>query len=124
MAQLKEDSARKSYEMGLHTEQLAGRTQQRFFSAEENDNFTYPQAFEVDFDKTAKIDAAEIEGPAANLRIRELMGEGYGHIVVKNPLAKHSLGVGILGGFGHWAYRLRRPGGRARALRQLRPAAH
>jgi glutamate synthase domain-containing protein 3 len=33
---------------------------------------------------------------AVNLRIRELMGEGYGHIVVQNPLAKHSLGVGIL----------------------------
>ena len=96
MAQLKSDSAHKSYEMGLHTEQLAGRTQQRFFSAEESDNFTYPQAFEVDFDKTAEIDAAELEGPAVNLRIRELMGGGYGHIVVRNPLAKHSLGVGIL----------------------------
>lgn len=96
MAQLKEESAHKSYEMGLHTEQLAGRTQQRFFSAEETDNFTYPQAFEVDFDKTAEIDATEIEGPAVNLRIRELMGKRYGHIVVKNPLAKHSLGVGIL----------------------------
>ncbi len=96
MAQLKDDSAHKSYEMGLHTEQLTGRSQQRFFSAEESDNFTYPQAFVVDFDKTAEIDAAELEGPAVNLRIRELMGEGYGHIVVKNPLAKHSLGVGIL----------------------------
>jgi glutamate synthase domain-containing protein 3 len=31
-----------------------------------------------------------------NLKIRELMSQGYGTIVVKNPLAKHSLGVGIL----------------------------
>ena len=31
-----------------------------------------------------------------NERIRELMAEGYGTIVVQNPRAKHSLGVGIL----------------------------
>ena len=31
-----------------------------------------------------------------NLKLRELMSQGYGSIVVKNPLAKHSLGVGIL----------------------------
>ena len=70
MAQLKDDSAHKSYEMGLHTEQLTGRSQQMYFSAEESDNFTYPQACEVDFDKTAEIDAAELEGQAVNLRIR------------------------------------------------------
>lgn len=87
----------KSYDMGMHTEQLQGRTQQVFFSLEEDkENYTYPYAFEVDFDKTAEIDASNMEGPAVNLRIRELMSEGYGHIVVKSPLAKHSLGVGIL----------------------------
>ena len=31
-----------------------------------------------------------------NLQMRELMSEGYGTIVVHNPGAKHSLGVGIL----------------------------
>ena len=31
-----------------------------------------------------------------NLRIRELMTDGYGTIVVSNPMARHSLGVGIL----------------------------
>ena len=31
-----------------------------------------------------------------NLKIRELMKEGHGHIVMKNPMAKHSLVVGIL----------------------------
>ena len=36
-----------SHEMDLHHEQLAGRTQQVFFSAEESENFTYPGAFDV-----------------------------------------------------------------------------
>ena len=31
-----------SHDMGLHEEQLGGRTQQRFFSATEEENFTYP----------------------------------------------------------------------------------
>ena len=96
MAELSPADRHKSHDMGLHAEQLAGRTQQVFFSPEEGDNYTYPEGFDVDFTKKATIDAAEMEGPAVNLRIRELLGEGYGHIVVQNPLAKHSLGVGIL----------------------------
>ncbi len=87
----------KSYEMGMHTEQLRGRTQQMFFSLdEEEENYTYPDAFEVDFDSRAEFDAGNMDSKEINLRIRELMSEGHGHIVVKNPLAKHSLGVGIL----------------------------
>jgi methylamine---glutamate N-methyltransferase subunit B len=93
MAQLK---ARDSHEMGMHDEQLTGRTQQVFFSSSEEENFTYPGAFDVDFDKAAEIDAAEMDNKAVNLRIRELMSEGYGTITVQNPGAKHSLGVGIL----------------------------
>ena len=31
-----------------------------------------------------------------NLKIRELMKDGHGHIVMHNPMAKHSLAVGIL----------------------------
>ena len=96
MAELSPADRHKSHDMGLHAEQLAGRTQQVFFYPEEGDNYTYPEGFDVDFTKKATIDAAEMDGPAVNLRIRELMGEGYGHIVVQNPLAKHSLGVGIL----------------------------
>ena len=96
MAELSQDDRHKSHDMGLHAEQLAGRTQQVFFSPEEGDNYTYPEGFDVDFTKQATIDAAEMDATQVNLRIRELMGEGYGHIVVKNPLAKHSLGVGIL----------------------------
>ena len=96
MAELSPDDRHKSHDMGLHAEQLAGRTQQVFFVPEEGDNYTYPEGFDVDFNKKATIDAKDMDGPDVNLRIRELMGEGYGHIVVQNPLAKHSLGVGIL----------------------------
>ena len=85
-----------SHDMGLHEEQLAGRTQQRFFSATEEENFTYPWSYEVDFDKTAEFDAADMSITDINLRIRELMKSGHGTITVHNPRAKHSLGVGIL----------------------------
>jgi len=85
-----------SDEMGMHTEQLAGRTQQRFFSPSEEENFTYPWAYPVDFEKRAEFDAAEMENKAVNIKIRELMQEGYGHIQIKNPRGKHGLGVGIL----------------------------
>ena len=37
-----------SHEMGMHTEQLAGRTQQVFFSPAEDENFVYPDAPDVD----------------------------------------------------------------------------
>ncbi len=86
----------RSQEMGMHSEQLAGRTQQTFFSAEEGERFLYPGSDDVDFDKRVEFDAQEMEINAVNLKIRQLMQEGYGHIVVKNPNAKHSLGVGIL----------------------------
>ena len=97
MANLEDDSRDdKSHEMGMHTEQLAGRTQQVFFSPTAEDNFLYAGAFEVDFNKRAEIDAQDMTARAINLKIRELMAEGHGTIVIKNPLAKHSLGVGIL----------------------------
>ena len=96
MAELTPPDRHKSHDMGLHAEQLAGRSQQVFFSPEEGDNHTYPEGFDVDFAKRAVIDAAEMEPPAVNRRIRALMREGHGRIVVRNPLAKHSLGVGIL----------------------------
>ncbi len=93
MAQLKEH---RSHDMGLHTEQLAGRTQQRFFDIAEEESFLYPEAFEVDFNKRADIDAADMGATEINLKIRDLMSQGHGSIVVGNPLARHSLGVGIL----------------------------
>lgn len=91
-------SERRSHEMGLHQEELAGRTQQVFFepAQDEGEHYTYPWAYEVDFDKEATIDAAELDGSAVNVRIGELMREGYGSITVRNPGARHSLGAGIL----------------------------
>ena len=82
--------------LGMHTEQLAGRTQQRFFRSEEQERFTYPQAFEVDFKKRAEFDAADLTPSEINLKLRELMRQGFGSIVMKNPGAKHALAVGIL----------------------------
>ena len=89
-------SADASHEMGMHTEQLAGRTQQVFFSPEESDRFVYPYAYDVDFNKRAEFDAEGMSVKDINLKIRELMETGHGTIVVKNPGARHSLGVGIL----------------------------
>lgn len=86
----------KSHDMGLHTEQLAGRTQQRFFSASEEENYTYPWSFDVDFENHAEFDAEPMSSTEVNLKIRELMQQGVGSITVNNPQAKHALGVGIL----------------------------
>ena len=83
-------------ELGMHTEQLAGRTQQRFFRPEEEPRYTYPHAFEVDFKKRAEIDAAKLEPTEINLKLRKLMSQGYGTIVLKNPGARHGIAVGIL----------------------------
>jgi glutamate synthase domain-containing protein 3 len=95
MARMSEQE-RVSHEMGMHTEQLSGRTQQMFFSASEDENFVYPDAPDVDFNKRAEFDAQQMSSNEINLKIRELMNDGHGTIVVKNPGAKHSLGVGIL----------------------------
>jgi len=86
----------KATDLGMHTEQLAGRTQQRFFRSEEQERFTSPQAFEVDFKKRAEFDAANMTGGEINLKLRELMRQGFGSIVMKNPGAKHALAVGLL----------------------------
>jgi len=52
-------------------------------------------SLEVDFKKRAsrrrRHDPSEV-----NLKLRELMSQGVGTIVMKNPGAKHSLAVGIL----------------------------
>ncbi len=89
-------SVSKSHEMGLHQEQLQGRTQQRFFLPSEEENFTYPWSYEVDLDQAATFDAADMSITEINSKIRALMKSGHGTITVQNPRAKHSLGVGIL----------------------------
>ena len=86
----------KSHDMGLHQEILTGRTQQVFFNPEESENFFYNDAFDVDFNKRASIDVEKLNCIEVNNKIKGLMKQGYGTIVLKNPGAKHSLGVGIL----------------------------
>ena len=86
----------KSHDMGLHQEVLTGRTQQVFFNPEEAENFFYDDAFDVDFNKRTSIDVEKLNAPEVNKKIKDLMKQGYGTIVLKNPGAKHSLGVGIL----------------------------
>ena len=93
MANLKNS---KSQSMGLHKEVLTGRTQQVFFNPEEAENFYYYGAYDVDFNKRTEIDAKNLTCAQLNDKLHDLMKDGYGSIVVKNPQGKHSLGVGIL----------------------------
>jgi len=86
----------KSHELGLHQEVLTGRTQQVFFNPEEGENFYYHDSYDVDFNKRTTIDVKNLDCVAANKKIKALIKKGYGTIVLKNPGAKHSLGVGIL----------------------------
>ena len=93
------EQERLSHEMGMHTEQLTGRSIENFFDIDLDapaHGFSLPDSFGVDFNKRGEIDASNMEAKAVNLRIRELMKDGYGTIVIRNPGAKHSLAVGIL----------------------------
>jgi len=81
--------------MGMHTEVLTGRTQQKFFNPDEAENFYYFGTYEVDFNKRTELDVKNMEAPEVNKKIDSLMSEGYGTIIIKNPQGKHSLGVGI-----------------------------
>lgn len=80
----------------MRGEKLVGRTQQMFFSPEEDENFLYPDAAGVDFDKKESFDAADMDARSINAKIRALMADGVGDITLKNPGAKHSLAVGLL----------------------------
>jgi glutamate synthase domain-containing protein 3 len=86
----------KSFDLGMHTEKLTGRTQQRFFTPDEEENFLYPTAFDVDFNKRAEFDADKMSATEINLKLRELMSQGHGSIVIHNPGAKHGIAVGLL----------------------------
>ena len=92
MATLKANSD----DTGMHQERLGDRAQHVFFEAEEEENFTYPDAYEVDYNKRTTLDIVDMDARAVNRRIRECMAAGYGTIVLQNPSAKHSLAVGIL----------------------------
>jgi glutamate synthase domain-containing protein 3 len=83
-------------ELGMMSEQLKGRSMETFFEPAEDENYTYAFAQDVDFNKRTEVDADGKTTTEVNRSIRELMAEGYGTIVIKNPRGMHSLGVGIL----------------------------
>ncbi len=85
-----------SHEMGLHTEPLKGRDIKTMFKLENEGGYAYSFARDVDFNKRAEMDAEGKEAPEINREIRELMDQGNGTIVIRNPGAKHSIVVGIL----------------------------
>ena len=82
--------------LGMTTEQLTGRSMAIEFDPDEKQRFVYPWAPDVDYNKRTEIDADDGTTTEINTRIRNLMAEGYGSIVIKNPRGKHGLGVGIL----------------------------
>ncbi len=82
--------------LGMRTEQLTGKSLYIEFDSGAEERFTYPWAPEVDFNKRTEIDTDDMTTTEVNSKVRELMAEGYGTIVLKNPRGKHSLGVGIL----------------------------
>ena len=93
------EQERLSHEMGLHTEQLKGRSIEKLFDIDLDEvphGFSLPDAYDVDFNKRAEIDASNMTAATVNQAIRELMQDGYGTIVIRNPGAKHSIAVGIL----------------------------
>ena len=82
--------------LGMTTEQLTGKSLYIEFNPDESERFTYPWAPDVDFNKRTDLDTDELTSTEVNSKIRDLMAEGYGTIVLKNPRGKHSIGVGIL----------------------------
>ena len=82
--------------LGMTTEQLSGRSMVIEFDPDAEPNLAYPWSPDVDFNKRTDIDADGLTSTEVNNRIRDLMQQGYGTVVIRNPRGKHSLGVGIL----------------------------
>lgn len=82
--------------LGMRTEQLTGKSLYIEFDPDASENFTYPWAPDVDFNKRTELDCDGKTTTEVNSDIRALMKEGYGTIVLQNPRGMHSLGVGIL----------------------------
>ena len=83
-------------ELGLHTEPLKGRDIKTMFSLENEGDYAYAFAPDVDFNKRGTIDCEDKDATEINNEIRDLIKSGHGSIVLDNPGAKHSLIVGIL----------------------------
>ena len=91
-----ETQDQRARDMGMTTEALSGRSQRVFFEPAEEENFLYPWAHDVDFNKRTELDTDTLTATEVNRRLRELMAQGYGTIVLKNPRGKHGIAVGIL----------------------------
>ena len=102
MASINDDELKKMTQeeraksLGMTSEQLTGRSMFIEFDPEAEERFTYPWAPEVDFNKRTEINIEEMTSTEVNHNIRNLMEEGFGTIVIRNPRGMHSLGVGIL----------------------------
>ena len=67
MANLKTVSKKsKAQSMGMHTEVLTGRTQQKFFNPDEAENFYYFGTYDVDFNKRTDLDVKDMTAAEAN----------------------------------------------------------
>lgn len=82
--------------LGMTTDQLTGRSMYMEFDPDATERLAYPWAPEVDFNKRTEVDCDNLTATEINAKIRSLMDEGYGSIVLQNPRGIHSLGVGIL----------------------------
>ena len=62
MANIKtEEKKTKAQSMGLHTEVLKGKTQQKFFNPDEAENFYYWGTYDVDFNKRTNLDVMNMD---------------------------------------------------------------
>ena len=74
MANLKTSEKKtKAQSMGLHTEVLTGKTQQKFFNPDEAENFYYFGTHDVDFNKRTEINVKDMDCKEVNRKIDELM---------------------------------------------------
>jgi glutamate synthase domain-containing protein 3 len=80
----------------MTSEQLTGRSMFMEFDAGASERFVYPWAPDVDFNKRTELDSDNMTSTEVNAEIKNLMAQGFGTIVLKNPRGKHSLAVGIL----------------------------
>ena len=82
--------------LGMRTEQLTGKSLYIEFDPDATERFTYPWAPDVDFNKRTEVNCDGLTTTEVNRKVRDLMAEGFGTIVLQNPRGMHSLGVGIL----------------------------
>ena len=78
MANLKTSEKKsKAQSMGLHTEVLTGKTQQKFFNPDEAENFYYFGTYDVDFNKRTEIDVKNMDCREANKKIEEFISKSF-----------------------------------------------